>query len=457
MGRNMPGPLWKSQEISAAIGQEVPSTISANGVSIDTRTVRKGDLFVGLKGENHDGGDFAKKALENGASLCLVNATCKPDDDPRIIRVADTTQALVGLARYRRQQFTGTLIGITGSVGKTSTKEMLAQMLAGFGSIHFTQGNYNNHFGVPLTLANMAADTDFAIIEMGMNHAGEIRELTKIARPHVAVISSIACNHLEFFASIEAIAAAKAEIFEGLEGSKTIVLGKKAESYNPIQEAAARYAEKVYAVDNPNVVKLNSINADEDGSEVSAEVLGKAIHYHIRAAGEHLAYNSLLALTTGAALGLTPKACAQALAGFQSLAGRGSVIKHKDLKIIDETYNASPESTRAALEGLSLHKGRKIAVLGDMLELGPQSRQLHESLKDVIITCGIDRVFTVGPMMQHLHEILPSEIRGEHSATASEMTTVLKPRLQAQDTVLIKGSNGIRMKQIVQSIVDDGN
>jgi UDP-N-acetylmuramoyl-tripeptide--D-alanyl-D-alanine ligase len=458
--------LWTLAEIAAAV-EGVPSDTvggSISGVSIDTRTLESGDLFVALKGPNFDGHDFVDAAIDAGAAALLVETRANPTATGiPTVRVDDTQVALERLGAAARRRTEARIVAVTGSVGKTSTKEMLARALGASGATHWSGGSLNNHWGVPLSLARMPADARFGVFELGMNHAGEIVGLTRQVRPHVAVITTVEPVHLEFFASVEAIADAKAEIFQGIEPGGVAILNCDNPHFERLVTAAraAGVTRIVSFGTNPAEARLLRVTPEADGARVEAILSGRPLQYRLGVAGNHMALNSLAALAAAAAAGADPVVGAEALGELTGLPGRGRrvaiAVAGGEALLIDESYNASPASVRAAIAVLGavvpMGSGRRIAVLGDMLELGPQGPALHRGLAPDIAAAGLDLVFAVGPLMRALWDVLPAAHRGEWHETAAAMAPRLAAQLQPGDVVMVKGSFGIRMAEIVKSLI----
>ncbi len=458
--------LWTLADVAAAVEGAAFGVAEANitGVSIDTRTLQPGDLFIALKGPNFDGNGFTGAAAAAGAAAALVEARPGAGYPLATIAVADTQAGLERLGRAARARTDARVVAVTGSVGKTSTKEMLAAALASIGETHWSGGSLNNHWGVPLSLSRMPAGARFGVFELGMNHAGEIAGLTTQVRPHVAVITTVEAVHLEFFASVEAIADAKAEIFRGVEPDGVAIIN--GDNVHVDRLAAAARAEGLsriirFGSGADADARLLSVAADGPGSVIEASLFGQSLRYRLGLAGRHMALNSLAVLAAVEAAGADPVAASAALAALSGLAGRGKrvpipVIGGEAL-LIDESYNASPASVRAAIAVLASTpvraEGRRIAVLGDMRELGAEGPALHEGLADSLAMAGIDLVFAVGPLMRTLADALPAAQRGGWSETAARMVPHLASALLPGDVIMVKGSFGIRMADIVQPLI----
>ncbi len=467
-------PLWSASEVLTATGGRAVSAAGnpgwhATGVSIDSRTCQPGDLFVALSGPNFDGHNFVDRALESGAAAAIV--THRPDGLPAsadLVLVDNTYTALCDLGRFARNRTGARIAAVTGSVGKTGTKEGLAHALSAFGATHATAGNLNNQWGVPLSLARMPQDSLYGVFELGMNHAGELTPLSKLVRPDLAIITTIAAVHLEFFDSVAAIADAKAEIFAGISANGTAVLNRDNPYFATLTAAAwARGIEQIIGFgEHPEAqARLDRYLPTPGGCEVIAEISGRALAYSLSMSGRHAAINSLAVLAAVDAFGGDIAVAAAALATLQPSKGRGQ--RHflsgpeGPFALIDDSYNASPASMRAAIEVLASatpeHNGRRIAVLGDMLELGHDSPRLHAGLSAPLVDNRIDLVFTAGSAMAHLHDALPPAMRGGHAATSADLLTAVLSRTGAGDVILVNGSLGSRMAVIVDALMQFGS
>jgi UDP-N-acetylmuramoyl-tripeptide--D-alanyl-D-alanine ligase len=441
----------------------VPASVP--GISIDSRTLVLGEAFFAITGDARDGHEFVEGALKNGAGLAVVEAGKRaqlPKSAPLLV-VADALEGLRDLARAARARTKAKVIGVTGSVGKTSTKEALRLALSAQGDTHASAASYNNHWGVPLSLARCPEDTKFAVFEMGMNHAGEIEPLTKIVRPHVAIVTTIEPVHLEFFPSIEGIADAKAEIFLGIEPGGAAVLNRDNPQFARLERAAksAGVGRVVSFGEHAKAdARLVNIALQADSSTVQARILGTDVTYKIGAPGRHLVINSLAVLAAAVLAGADLARSAIALAQQVPASGRGVRIA-LDLPggqglLIDESYNANPASMRAALALLGQApigpQGRRIAVLGDMLELGENGPALHRALAEPIDVNDIDLVFCSGPLMQMLWQALPSERRGGYAVSSAALEAEVVSAIRAGDAVMVKGSLGSKMAPIVKAL-----
>ena len=461
-------PLWTAAEIAAATGAPLPggAAWTADGVSIDSRTMARGDLFVALKGPNFDGHGFVPGVLAAGAAGALVDHVPDGVDpaDPRLLRVDDTLAALTRLGRAGRDRTRARVVAVTGSVGKTGTKELLRLALEANGSTVASRASLNNHWGLPLSLARVPRDVDWVVQEVGMNHAGEIAALAPLARPHVGVITTVEPVHIEFFLSVEAIADAKAELFLGMDADGTAVLNRD----NPHFERLARHARARglrrildFGAAEGTHAHLVAAELAETGSRVEAIVGGRPLRYRLGAPGRHWVQNSLAALAAVDALGADVALAAEALSAIAAPVGRGArrevtLPGGGAFTLLDESYNANPASMRAAFSVLATTApgpgGRRIAVLGDMRELGETAPRLHAALAEPLAAAGVDMVFCCGPLMAHLHASLPAALRGAHVATSDELAPVVAEAVRTGDVVTVKGSLGTRMAPIVKRL-----
>src|SRR5215510_16253450 len=460
-------PLWTVEAMARAMNAARAGALpaSVNGISIDSRSIGAGDAFFAIKGDNRDGHEFVGAALKAGAGLAVVAADWRGNDldNAPLLRVPDVLEGLRALARAARARLDAKVIGVTGSVGKTGTKEALRLALGKNGTTHASVASYNNHWGVPLSLARCRADARYAIFEMGMNHAGEIEPLSRLARPHVAIITTIEPVHLEFFPSVEAIADAKAEIFRGLEPGGAAVINHDNPHFERLA-AAARDAGVGRIVSFGEHAKADArlvkASLQPDCSTVQARILGADVAYKLGAPGKHVVLNSLAVLAAVSLVGADLALAALALAGLAPPSGRGArvmlALGGEPALLIDESYNANPASMRAAIALLRQAeigpRGRRIAVLGDMLELGAAGADLHRGLVELIRAHGIDLVFCCGPLMGALWEALPSERRGGYAEGAGALEADVIAAIRPGDAVMVKGSLGSRMGPIVKAL-----
>ena len=461
------GALWTIEAMAAAMRGETNGTLPAStgGLSIDTRSLQRGDTFFAIKGDSRDGHEFVEAAFKAGASLAVVAADRRSmfAADAPLIVVSDVLDGLRELARAARARSAAKFIGVTGSVGKTGTKEALRLALAADGESHASTASYNNHWGVPLSLARCPASASYAVLEMGMNHAGEIAPLTKIVRPHVAIVTTIEPVHLEFFKSVAAIADAKAEIFSGIEPGGAAVINRDNPQHARLNKAAkaANVAHIVSFGEHAKAeARLIKCALQAESSTVQARILGTDVTYKVGAPGRHVVLNSLAVLATVVLAGGDLARAALALAELRPPAGRGERLT-LDLPggqalLIDESYNANPASMRAALALLGQApvgvRGRRIAVLGDMLELGSKGAELHRGLIDSIVTDAVDLVFCSGPLMHALWQALPSERRGGYAGTSATLEAEVLGAVRAGDVIMVKGSLGSKMGPIVKAL-----
>ena len=458
-------PLWTAADAVRATAGGGGVDWAATGVSIDTRTLMPGDLFVALRGPNHDGHDFVGAALERRAAAAMVD--CSAADMPAaapLLRVGDTLAGLTTLGRFARERSGARIVAVTGSVGKTGTKEALRIALGACGATFASPGSLNNHWGVPLSLARMPPDAAYGVFELGMNHPGEIAALTRLARPHIAVVTTVAPAHLGFFRSVEEIADAKAEIFLGLEPGGVAVLNRDNPHYARLAAAAAETGvAKIigFGADPEAALRLCDCVLEPHGSTIEASVGGKVVRFRLNVPGRHWVMNALAVLGAAVAAGCDPRQAAEALAAFEAPPGRGR--RHRlrwrggTLTLIDESYNASPAAMLAALAVLATASpeagGRRVAVLGDMLELGDTARRLHRELAEPLIAAEVDRVFLIGTEMAALDEVLPAVARGGFWPSAEAAIPALLRFLEPGDVVTVKGSYAVGVGRIVERVL----
>ena len=459
--------LWSSQDAARATGGKVASEWTASGVSIDTRSLQRGDLFVALK-DVRDGHDFVAQALEKGAAAALVSRIPDGVSSDKLLIVDDVLQALEALGRAARARFSGKVVGITGSVGKTSTKEMLRHVLGAQGKVHAAEKSFNNHWGVPLTLARMPEGADFAVIEIGMNHPGEIAPLSRMAKPDVAVVTIVAPAHLEAFENVEGIAREKGAIFEGLTDGGTAVINGDLDVTEILRDLAPAKVQS-FGQTQGNDWHLEEAVTAEDCVVCRASHDGQAILYKVGAPGAHFAMNGLATLASVAALGGDLARAAISLADWQPPAGRGQrhfvrldpARPEVGIDLFDDAYNANPASVGAALAVVASAnppavKGRRVVVLGDMKELGPTERDLHAGLAGHPAMEAIDTVHCVGPLMRALYDALPADKRGDWAETSAELANRARSLVSAGDVVMAKGSLSMKMALIVDAVRDLG-
>ncbi|MSQ86875.1 MAG: UDP-N-acetylmuramoylalanyl-D-glutamyl-2,6-diaminopimelate--D-alanyl-D-alanine ligase [Alphaproteobacteria bacterium] len=458
--------LWNAQDIAAATRGATSGSWTASSVSIDSRTIQKGDLFIALQGPNHDGHDHVEAAIAAGAAGLLVHHEPKAfssDSNDKLLLVKDTFTALNDLGRAARARCDGKIVAVTGSVGKTGTKEALKLAFAALGATYATSGNLNNHWGVPLSLARMARETQFSIFEIGMNHAGEIAPLAKLVAPHVVIITTVAAVHLEFFDSVAGIADEKASIAAGLIYDGMAILPADSEFFDRLcaQVRSHRCRNIIsFGADGDAQARLVSAAFNAKGMQVAADILGQRITFDLGVTGRQWAINALAVLAAVKVIGGDVLAAAAALSQLTPTKGRGTrtaiQLQGGSFTLIDESYNASPASVKALAETLGQIKAnskkRVVLVLGDMLELGTQSAELHAELQTTIVANGIDTVFTAGPLMEHLHHALPREKRGGHTKDAATLAPLVAASVKPGDVLAVKGSNGSRMSHVVEAL-----
>ena len=460
--------LWTSSDAAQATGGQVTKAWQAHGVSIDTRTLARGDLFVALK-DVRDGHDFVAQALEKGAAAALVSRVPEgvADDAPLLV-VPDVLKGLEALGAFARARTQAKVVGVTGSVGKTSTKEMLRAILSGQGKTHAAEASYNNHWGVPLTLARMPVDTDFAVIEIGMNHPGEIAPLARLARLDVAMITIVAPAHLEAFSSIEGIAGEKAAIFDGLIPGGTVVFNADMATTPILRAKAAEVGAVAVGFGETEGADWRLIEAriGDEATVCRASHRGRPLLYKVSSPGRHFALNALGALAVAEALGADPMIAAHDLGRWLPPAGRGQrerinldIVEETYFDLIDDAFNANPASMAAALDVLIAARpvdgigrvggGRRVAILGDMLELGPTEIALHAAIARHPGLSAVHVIHCVGPRMKALHALLPRGQRGEWVETAAELAPRTRSLVDAGDILLVKGSKGVKVSLIV--------
>lgn len=464
--------LWSASDAAAATGGQSIGDWAATGVSIDTRTLVFGDLFIALK-DVRDGHEFVAQALQNGAAAAMVSRV--PDGvapDAPLLVVKDVLPALEALGRAARARSSARVVAVTGSVGKTSTKDMLRVVLAGQGATHAAEASYNNHWGVPLTLARMPQSTDFAVIEIGMNHPGEIAPLSKLARPDVALITTIAAAHLEAFENIEGIAHEKASIFDGLEPNGTAIVNCDVGTADILLGKARAAAARVLRFGQTPGVEYHLCSATLHGTVTvaQADAQGAPVLFKIRTPGMHFAVNALAVLAAVDAVGADRDVAVSDLGRWLPTMGRGThetlmldvADERLTIDLIDDAFNANPASVAAALDVLAGARpedgkgrktvGRRIAVLGDMLELGRDEITLHSQLAQLPALEMLDIIHTVGPRMRALHDALPDRKRGKWVETPEELAPMAARLIDAGDVILVKGSKGSRVSLVVDAL-----
>ena len=444
--------LWTSPEIAAAVQGTAAADFAATGVAFDSREVGPGDLFIALEGEATDGHRFLDQAFAQGAAGAIVSAGT---DYPHV-RVADTFAALEDLGRAARARTSARIVGVTGSVGKTSAKEALWACLdRGWrGRVHRSVKSYNNHTGVPLSLARMPADSRAAVLEMGMNHPGELAHLTTLVRPHVAIVTAIAPAHTEFFADESAIADAKGEIFQGLEKGGTAIVPYDSPHRDRLIAAAEPYAGRVVTFGTSKAADVHAVEAMRvaTGSFVTARIGDRELSFTLSQPGAHWVANALAVLAAVDAVGGDLGQAGLALAEMGGLPGRGARFVAGETLVIDESYNANPASMRATLAVLGQESGRRIAVLGEMRELGEASADYHVALAEPVLAANVAAVVLVGSGMRPLAEVLEPKVNMLHVPDASTALVALRDLLAPGDAVLVKGSNGVGLSRVVAGL-----
>ena len=459
--------LWTSSAMAEAMHADSSGMLPDNvtGISIDSRSISPGEAYFAIKGDIHDGHDFVDAALKAGAALAVIAASQREkfDANARLLIVDDVLAGLVDLARASRKRLGAQVIAVTGSVGKTSTKEALRRVLSAQGETHASAASFNNHWGVPLSLARCPASARFAIFEIGMNHAGEIEPLVGMVRPHVAIVTTVEPVHLEFFSGIEAIADAKAEIFAGVEPGGAAILNRDNSQFARLEaQAKKRGISRIisFGADKKSDARLIDVALHPSCSAVHADILGHDVTYKLGMPGRHMAMNSLAVLAAASLAGADLALAALTLSQIQPAAGRGVrqtlEVASGEATLIDESYNANPASMAAALTVLGRAtvgpRGRRIAVLGDMLELGPTGPELHRGLVDSIKDNGVDLVFCCGPLMRRLWDALSTGKRGGYADSATALESQVLAGIRVGDVIMIKGSLGSRMKTIVTAL-----
>jgi UDP-N-acetylmuramoyl-tripeptide--D-alanyl-D-alanine ligase len=460
-------PLWTLQAMAQAMRAQRDGALpeAVTGLSIDSRTIAPGDAYFAIKGDVHDGHDFVDAALKAGAALAVVERAQREKfaSGAPLLVVDDVLAALVELGIASRARLAAPVIAITGSVGKTSTKEALRRVLEAQGPTHASASSFNNHWGVPLSLARCPSQVKFAIFEIGMNHAGEIDTLVRMVRPQVAVITSVEPVHLEFFAGIEAIADAKAEIFVGLEPGGAVVLNRDNSQFARLARSANKLGiDRIvsFGADPKSDARLIDVALHPDRSAVHASILGHDVTYRLGMPGRHMAINSLAVLAAASLVGADLALAALALSQIEPAVGRGArralEVGNGEVTLIDESYNANPASMAAALNVLGSAavgaQGRRIAVLGDMLELGPTAPALHRDLNEAIKANHIDLVYCCGPLMRNLWDALSTGKRGGHAENSAGLEAQVIAAIRGGDAIMIKGSLGSKMKTIVTAL-----
>ena len=464
----MTGALWTWDKlVPAAVGAaDGAPSVPITGFSLDTRSLQPGEVFVALR-DVRDGHDFVLEAFRKGAAAALVETEYKRvAGDGALLRVRDTLEGLRSIGASARRRSEARIVAVTGSVGKTGTKEALRNCLSRLGPTHAAEKSFNNHWGVPLTLARMPADVRYGVFEIGMNHAGEITPLTTLVRPHVAIVTTVEPVHLEFFGTTDKIAEAKAEIFAGLEPGGVAVLNRDNAHFELLESRAKAHGARVVSFgghENADV-RPEVWSLDADGSDIAVRIGGRRITYRVGAPGAHIAQNSLAVIAALDALGADVEKAVPALAAMRAAKGRGERreigFAGGPVLLIDESYNANPASMRSALAAMATvpraRFPRRIAVLGDMLELGENAGALHAALNDPVDAAEVDLVFACGPSMQRLFEALPPARRGAWAPVSQGIAEALSATVRAGDVVMVKGSLGSRMAPLVDALIAKG-
>lgn len=463
-----PGPLWQSGDVAAALGCRLfgAADIPLGGVSIDSRTIDDGDIFFAISGDRFDGHDFVASALKQGAALAVISKDNAPGieaDPSRLLVVDDVLESMEDLGRAARARLAGRVIAVTGSVGKTGTKEMMRLTFGNCGLVHASIASFNNHWGVPLTLSRMPRHIDYGIYEIGMNHPGEIVPLVGMVRPHLAIITTVEPVHLEFFADESEIARAKAEIFTGIEPGGKAILNCDNRHFGLLAELARDADVEIvkFGIVPDADVRLSNVELYDDHSLVSAQIFGSPVQYTLGAPGRHLVQNSLAVAAALYLTGTDIEAGLAALSTLRAAKGRGArlTLQMNDgaCTVLDESYNANPASMGAAIGLLGKTNpeegGRRIAVLGDMLELGEQSGALHEALASLLLQAEIDMVFLSGTHMEALWDALPHKMRGKYTLTSDGLHESLVQTVAKGDILMVKGSLGSRMGPLVETLI----
>lgn len=461
-------PLWTGDELNTIFNSSLPSNLEIQGVNIDSRQVKAGDLFIAIHGVSQDGHQFTSKACENGAAVVLVDHEISGLSCPQII-VPDTLVALQQMAVFSRSRSLSTVIAITGSVGKTSTKEMLAFCLAGFGDVSFSEASFNNHWGVPLSLARLPRDAKFSIFEIGMNNPGEIAPLVSIVRPHISLITTIAPAHIGNMGNMLSIVREKASIYSGIVSDGIAIVPADTEYFDfLLSEVGELACKQVISFGTSEIADVRLIDyiPMEQGAKVKVSTAQEEIVFSFPLRGKHLAVNSLIIIGLATALNLDLDRLKKLLEKVPEIKNRGKVynitINHKNITLIDDAYNANLTSMKAGIDVLAgypiANKGRKIAVIGEMLELGEFANSHHEEIAQYLNSHSIDKIYAVGGQaMRHGFMALQTEKQGIFVETAMELFTSLLADLQTNDVILVKGSKGSKVSLIVDGLLKVAN
>lgn len=451
--------LWTSKEIAEATGGDTTADFEVTGLSIDTRSLQPGDLFVALK-DARDGHDFIEAAIAAGAGGVLCE---RAPDNVKAVTVPSSEKALEDLGVYARQSRKALRVGVTGSVGKTSVKDALAVMFSVFGTTHKSIKSFNNHYGVPITLATILEAADYAVLEMGMNHAGEMSELSKLAKPQIALINNVAGAHLAHFENVQGIADAKAEIIDGMESGSILILNGDNEYTPHIRKKAVLAGLRILTFGHSETddVYIKASSSRADGGDLTCSVGGADVSVKLNVTGEHWFMNAAACLAVAKAAELDILIAAVALENIVPAPGRGDVhpleIDGKSITLIDESYNANPTSMRAAFSAAALRPGRKLALLGDMFELGADELEHHRELAEPLVEAGFERVFVAGECMRFLMGAMPQPMRAGWSTKPQNLLTKMKGELRDGDIVLIKGSNASGVGKVAAQLKGEGS
>ena len=452
-------PLWTAEDAAIATDGSVLGDWTVSGLSIDSRSIKTGEMFVPLK-DARDGHDFIDGARSNGAGAIMSE---RQNEAAPALLVDDTISALHNMAAYARQRCCAKRIAVTGSVGKTSVKEALAHILDGFGDTHKSIKSFNNHWGVPLTLANMPASSEYGVFEMGMNHAGELTQLSEIVKPDIALITTVAPAHLAHFKDVAAIADAKAEIIAGLGPNGLLILNADNEHTPRIIQMAAKKRIKcmTFGRDESADVRITRAQTKAAGSTASLKIDGKVIDIALSVPGEHWVSNAAACMAVIHGLGLDLNAAAKRLGDIGAAAGRGQMhslsLDGKNITLIDDSYNANPTSMDAAISVLGAQAGRKLAVLGDMFELGKDELALHAALAQPLEAASVSRVIVSGECMRALRGALPQNMRAAWCADWTGALDALLSEIENNDVVLVKGSNSVGLSKLVEALIEKGD
>jgi UDP-N-acetylmuramoyl-tripeptide--D-alanyl-D-alanine ligase len=455
--------LWTSGEVAQALGAVIAAPFEANGVTFDSRAVGKGDLFFALKGETTDGHGFVAEAMKRGAAAAVVSRDVE-NAGGTLIRVPDTLKALEGLGRAARRRSKARIASVTGSVGKTSTKDALRAMLSAHAPTSASTASFNNHVGVPISLARLPREARYGVFEIGMNHPGEIEPLARQVEAHVGVVTNVGPAHIGFMGSEEAIADEKACLFAGMAQGAVAVLNRDGEHYERLAGHARHFGvSRIVGFGRGETAdaRLVSYSLQDSGSDVVALIQGRRIEYRLGAAGEHWVLNSIAALAVVEALGADVEQAAASLAGVTASPGRGARRFLKfgtgTVELLDESYNGNPMSVRAMLAILARTEpakgGRRLLALGDMRELGEGADAYHAGLADAVSASGAAQVFLCGPHMEALWRKLEPAQRGVHRPDSMALAGEVAAALRAGDVIAVKGSLGSKMKHVVDAIL----